>query len=567
MAASDLIQFKRGTLANLQALQGSGQDGCFYLTIDSGIDSSRLFIGRADGKIVPVNQGIVKATTVEQLEKNTLAGNFQSGDFAYVESDNILAVRSGNKWVQINNAVDTYADDFSENITVSGGVATITGTVTRNDTKPLTSSFKVAGANGITISATEGGVDASENPLPDTLTITGDTYTLSAGTAADNAAPINLASAQGQAGSAVSIKGGTNVTVAASGNEITLTAKDTKVTDADITGLATNGFELSLTQTENGTAIVPVKATVDPTIQLGDHSESPVHFVSGKATLDVYTKGEVDDKLQAVNAMVYKGTVGTGGTVAQSIEGITGTNMPEVHVGDTYKVTGDMTLSAERSNSGKEVSLRAGDLLIANGTETNGAIPAASVKYDVVSAGDDPDTTYTFEEIEHGIQLRSSVVGAPAAGSFNLANTDGLITLTDESGESNGSRTVTLGHSAVTRTNSTGTAKTQSREQNLTFQAVTGITTSAEGHVTGVETTSITVTDSNATLTSVEDSVSVISKGATVGTTVALSHGVGQPDTLTGSVDFVSDNLTVTPIAAAEGANPQVKMNFVWGTF
>jgi hypothetical protein len=98
MAASDLIQFKRGTLAALQTkmTNKTGDDGCFYLTVDSGVDSSRLFVGRSDGSIVPVNQGIIKVNSVTALENNTVAGNFQPGDFAYVEDGNILAIRSNN---------------------------------------------------------------------------------------------------------------------------------------------------------------------------------------------------------------------------------------------------------------------------------------------------------------------------------------------------------------------------------------------------------------------------------------------------------------------------------------
>ena len=97
----NLINFKRGTLASLQALTSAQiEEGTFYLTLEEGSgapESARLFIGRnIDGtkKVVPVNQGIVTVTNVEDL--NTLAGNFQAGDFAYVSNGNILAVRSRN---------------------------------------------------------------------------------------------------------------------------------------------------------------------------------------------------------------------------------------------------------------------------------------------------------------------------------------------------------------------------------------------------------------------------------------------------------------------------------------
>ena len=96
MAASDLVKFKRGTMAALEALmaanngQGAGEDGTFYLTVDddaSGSNvpnkSSRLFVGRADGSIVPVNQGIITVEDVHDLT-NGINGKWHAGDYAYV---------------------------------------------------------------------------------------------------------------------------------------------------------------------------------------------------------------------------------------------------------------------------------------------------------------------------------------------------------------------------------------------------------------------------------------------------------------------------------------------------
>lgn len=103
MAASNLIQFKRGSLSNLETLisQKKGIDGTFYLTIDddaSGSNnpsrSSRLFVGRADGSIVPVNQGIITVTNVTDLT-NGINGKWHAGDYAYVTTGNILAIYDG----------------------------------------------------------------------------------------------------------------------------------------------------------------------------------------------------------------------------------------------------------------------------------------------------------------------------------------------------------------------------------------------------------------------------------------------------------------------------------------
>ncbi len=77
---SNLIQFKRGTMDALETLitNKSGIDGTFYLTVDDDVlggsnnpnKSSRLFVGRADGSIVPVNQGIITVTNLSDLTNN-----------------------------------------------------------------------------------------------------------------------------------------------------------------------------------------------------------------------------------------------------------------------------------------------------------------------------------------------------------------------------------------------------------------------------------------------------------------------------------------------------------------
>ena len=110
MASSDLVKFKRGTMAALEPLmQNGGEDGTFYLTVDDDASgnnnpskSSRLFVGRADGSIVPVNQGIITVNRVQDLT-NGINGKWHAGDYAYVtgtaennySDGNILAIYDG----------------------------------------------------------------------------------------------------------------------------------------------------------------------------------------------------------------------------------------------------------------------------------------------------------------------------------------------------------------------------------------------------------------------------------------------------------------------------------------
>ena len=532
MAASDLIKFKRGTLAKLQTLQGQGEDGCFYLTIDAGVDSSRLYIGRSDGSIVPVNQGIVKAASVAALEANTVAGNFQAGDFAYVEEGNILAVRSGNKWVQINNAVDTYVSDFEETVTVSGGVATITGTVKQNGKANVSDSFNVAAAGGITLSAAS-----------DTLTITGDQYEISRGAAASNASEISLTSDQNN-NSSITLKGGSNVTITTPADgQILVSAADNYADSATIANQS-NGFKLTLGRT--GT-LADLTATWDPQVKVGVNTskQETVHFASGTAALPVYTKTEVDEKFVAVNAMVYKGTIGTGGTYTAVA------NIPSASIGDTYKIVTDGIVASGNT-------LKTGDVIIANGTEGTDGIISGTITWDVIPAGDDINN-YTLDPTTHGVILKE---GAADKGSFALA-AGTSVSLSDNT--SGAGRTVTVSHANVTRSDGTDTAITQTAGADQEVTVVSAVTTNAQGHVTAVKTRKITVKDSVADLTKVSTAATAASNVATVTTTVGITPYSGATeDSLNSSFKLESDNLTVT---ATSGTTPEVKMNFTWGSF
>ena len=54
-------------------------------------------------------------------------------------------------------------------------------------------------------------------------------------------------------------------------------------------------------------------------------------------------------------------------------------------------------------------------------------------------------------------------------------------------------RNITISHATVTVNETTGTAISQSGTTPLTFSAVTDITYDSEGHLSGIETTDITV--------------------------------------------------------------------------
>lgn len=569
---SDLIQFKRGSMANLETLiaNKSGIDGTFYLTIDddaSGSNnpskSSRLFVGRADGSIVPVNQGII---TVEHLSDltNNITGKWHAGDYAYVTDSNILAIYDGKTWKQINAVgEDTYVDIIAISAASVAGGATVTTTATMNDgTTKKADAFSVTGAGSVTVSTT-GNKD---------VVVTGKEYALSSAAPSSNAATVALTSNNGataEGSVTISSANGSDLTITGNANQIVLTPADMRAKTIAISN-ETNGFGVQVT---NGDGTFTNKATVDPVVKYGENAGQTAHFDSnGELTLDVYTKDEIDAQKIALNAMVYKGTVGTGGSAATSVGGITSAS-----IGDTFKLMGTHAETYTITTASGTQTVHGGDLIIANSSaagtaqdpkeDENGLIPTNKLYFDWVPAGDDIDSRYGFTGVEHGVQIigTSGADNGTSTGQLKLANTDGLITLAD-TGTGN-SKTITLGHGSITTGATTGTAISQLASGSVSVAAVTGVTTDGHGHVSSVETTNVTLTDTNATLSSVTNTVTAgtgndAGKKVSIKTEAVLTHSNGTTiDTEDDSFDIVSDNLTIT------ASGKQVQANFLWGTF
>lgn len=85
------LKFLRGLQS---ALPTAGTDGYFYLTTDT----HRLYTS-IDGKVVPVNEGVVTVANLDALASVTGAN---AGEFFYCTAENILCVYNGQTFVQIN---------------------------------------------------------------------------------------------------------------------------------------------------------------------------------------------------------------------------------------------------------------------------------------------------------------------------------------------------------------------------------------------------------------------------------------------------------------------------------
>ena len=528
------VGFKLGTQAKVDALLKtpgtSVVEGSFYLTSDT----HRLYIGQkasdadTNAQLFPVNEGVITVANVADLPKDSdITGSVYAGRFYYVTNGNILCVYNGTSWVQINPNTDTKVE--SNTYTVKDG--TITNTIGLSKGGAKSASFTVAGANGIQITGT--GTE---------LTITGDKYSLSS-TVADNKATVKLDSANTDNDTSVVLAGGDNVTITqdASTQEVKIESKNTKLTT--LTGTAAKeGFTIEGTNSDGSKSTV---ATINPQIQVGKTTQLVAKFVNGTATLDVYSTKDIDDKMKALNAMVYKGTLGKTGAVKE---------LPtsNVCIGDTYLAAEDVTVN--------EHTVYTGSLIIARGIEDiSGFITTDTLVWDVVESTKDSDTQYSFQTIEGGIKLHGST-GADNIGQLVVkGGTD--VTVTSASTDATANQTLTVNHKEVARADSSDEALHQTKKGSTDVTVVTGVTTSATGHVTGIKTRKVTLEDTNTTLTSVSNSVAATNNVATVTSTVSGALGNGGETKAEGTFKVGSTSMSVT------GAGSQVNIDLTWGTF
>ena len=527
------VGFKLGTQAKVDALLKtpgtSVVEGSFYLTSDT----HRLYIGQkataddTNAQLFPVNEGVITVANVADLPTVSEADKpVYAGRFYYVTNGNILCVYNGKSWVQINTNTDTVISSHS--YSVDGG--TITDKIRLSDGKDANAAFTVTGAKGVQITGTG-----------TTLTITGDKYSLSS-TVASNKATVKLDSANTTNDTSVVLAGGDNVTITqdADTKEVTIKSNDTKL--ASLTGAAAaEGFTVTGNNSDGSKATA---ATINPQIKVGKTTQPVAKFINGTATLDVYSTKDIDDKMKALNAMVYKGTLGKKGTV----QALPTTN---ICIGDTYLAAEDVTIN--------EHTVHTGSLIIARGTEdASGFITTETLVWDIVESTKDSDTQYKFQTIAGGIKLHAST--GPDAGQLVInGGTD--VAVASASSDASLNQTLTVNHKAVTRADSADTALSQTKNASTDVTVITGVTTSATGHVTGVKTKKITLVDSNTKLTSVSNSVTATSNIATVTSTVKGTLGTGAETKATGAFTVASTSMTVT------GSNNQVNIDLTWGTF
>lgn len=206
-----------------------------------------------------------------------------------------------------------------------------------------------------------------------------------------------------------------------------------------------------------------------------------------------YTKSEIDTMMTGLDALTYKGTLGTNGTIE---------SLPTTAAcGDTYKVSTSGTYAG--------YPCKVGDLIIATGAEYQDTDSTATATYvnptaqdhdtkigtivspinwTVVANGDDTDTQYELSVANNVISLSDNIAGSnPDTVTFAVPEGGRLSVSTSGS-------TITYSHTTATVT---GGTTANLGNQNLTYgntvSVVNGIKVDNCGHINSIYTSTLTM--------------------------------------------------------------------------
>ena len=403
--------------------------------------------------------------------------------------------------------------------TINNSQATIkpTGTGSNN-----TSAITVKGESGVSVSGTK-----------DNITIKGTTYEM---TSPANTGAIKLTDSDGNGAGEVAFAAGTQMSVSgADSGKITYSHGAVNVTKRDLTGntptepgfggnvkvisdlvVGDNGHVTSYT-TENiklpakpvykvdqfsvdkqGNLAISIKeegsgdAVSSASIEKGLYYtiDNVVHY--NQADLPVYTKTQIDNFLNDVNAMVYRGTVDGPLTLSKKVA--------NAQRGDTYMiVTNDEYTVSVNGAAAAPHLCRIGDLIIANGTEVDGKL--TSVTWDYIPSGNDIDTEYLLSIVnvpdsKVKITLVNQVDNNEKSGSVTFASDDVIsVAVNDPSADavSAGDSEIVISHKAyetkeLTKSGTGPTYVTPGSQISVLTEVA-----AEKGHITGYKTTTFKI--------------------------------------------------------------------------
>lgn len=546
------ILFKRGLHQNLPT---TAIDGAFYLTEDT----HRLYAGIGT-KLVDLNQYIQIVETVSDLDKLT---NVQLGDFAYINTGNILAVYREHPttkvkgWTQINENTDTESVQFTGDGKDDG---TLTLTVYNTKGADFSDSIKFIGTKGVDVTvAADGQVTVEGNPY----TLSKD-YTMSGSNVTGMTVTLNSEDEEVE---------DTSFSIAA-GNNITFTKTDDGIS---INGVDAADFsEESKLSVTGGTPKLYLELANSNNITLD--AKDSLYYTYGKTgastaynqgKLDVYTTKEVDDLFIGLNPMHYSGIVSSS-------------SLPtDVRIGDTYMVATPFSIKIGADNivssTGTTVNVKIGDLFIATGTEdTAGKITAETLKWTYIPAGNDSQTdtvyTYSLNETENRFSIQESTAGDIVAHIDVDGDDDIVVTSEIDKNYADNVNTpwkLKITHAAQSVIDPENPNIIANTEEVL---AISDIKYDAAGHITEIKTDKNQImgyTLEGANVANVSGEAATDGKGVVITDTLKNSIGdekgtsVFKAETVLNASNEHIDNLRITANSAKDG----FKISMEWGSF
>lgn len=545
---NNTLKFLKGTQAKLNTLITEQKiiPGAFYLVEgEDGSYRSDLYYGHSTSELHNLNFKIDIVQAVASLPA-TPTGH----DFYYAINENVFAYydMATKTWKQINPDTNTHIEELltTYEAATGGAKATITAKVPNlaDPDNPFEYNTDILLKNGTNITL------AKET---DGIKINAADYKLGVTHTAEeenNVSIITSATIQlkkdNNVDTSVNLIPGTAIKLGQSGDDITINVDETAINGiSDIKFSSPKRVESDneddnneggllieiFTPSDSSNADDPIptfKEQLPLSIKYGvGTNKETAHLSEGEFILDkVYTVAEINEKLQGLNGLEYKGVIATQTAYNTEAEKTT------IEIGDTWKISENGITVAIKGGSTKAVTKN--DLIIANGTEdpVTGHIKSGTLYWDIIEV-DNEDTVYSFEMTENGFKvIESTNAEAPAFTlDFEAADTDAINVTVSEA-----DKKVTVSHKTVTATGGSsnaftlnggnGTAISQSAESSATFKVIDKINFDTFGHISEITTKEVTVIDTNATLDSVKTTTADVTAGSTVEVTteVALAH-------------------------------------------
>ena len=562
------VLFKRGLQKNLPA-NGSIEDGVFYLTTDT----NRLYVGIGTNKKL-LNQTVQIVEYLSDL--TTLSSQWGQdasshiNDFYYISHDNILAVYMGSGhgesgWVQINPDHNTTIDAVALSAAISNGTATITSTVTDSDSTPHSGTMEISSDGSVHLTQTNDGFE-----------ISGDKYELSRTVSSTSNATIQLNSDSGVAADNSEIllhstNGNLTFTTSQSGIGIDITAKDTTLSGGSVAISANNGtLGVTVEDNDNNQATGSL-SNVGILLDDGTALYAPLTTAgAGLSAGGVYSKTQIDQMMNGLDGMTYKGTIGESGATTSVLPS------SNVKNGDTYIVvsqgwtTTDFTGATFEDKTRVEMAggTRVGDMVIAKGTETNGVI-TSGLTWTYIPSGNDSLATATYTAIVDTSNNSIRLENGNTTNVAKLALAEGangdivLSSAVSTTGNTNDTLTTTISHKTYSAVTPTSVDNASLSNGSASFTAIKTLTLT-NGHVTGITTDTFTPVTYNLSGASLSQTSSVNSTTNVGTSTVAAT--IGLEDSSSGAHTGATLNLSSSSIKIT-GSGSTVTMNFEWGAF